>query len=225
MYLPTHYYVYAYLRTSDLTPYYIGKGQGDRAWVEHRNIKEGKGVWTPKDKLRIIIIEQNLSNVGACAIERRLIRWYGRKDLGTGILQNRTHGGDGGLGGSKKGRTCSDHRRKKLAEAGKGRTHTAETKQKISKSHTGKIRAPFSEEWRENMSKNHKGTRGFSHSDETKKRLSEHFSKPIFCVTNNTWYPSRRAACDELNLKVGNVGHCLHGYQKSTGGYQFSYYS
>ncbi len=82
------YYVYSYHRR-DGSPYYIGKGKDRRAYDKQHAIRP------PRDKSLIYIVERGLSEVGALALERRLIRWYGRKDQGTGVLWNMTDGGEG----------------------------------------------------------------------------------------------------------------------------------
>lgn len=142
------FYVYAYLRTEDLTPYYIGKGHGNRAWQRCHSVV------VPKDLSRIVMLEQNLTELGALAIERRMIRWYGRQDLGTGILRNQTDGGEGSAGiipwnrGKKTGSYLTKAGRKKVSDANKG----------VPKNHGAKVSA---------------GLKGKPKSEEHKRKLSE----------------------------------------------------
>ena len=107
----SEYYTYAFLR-EDRTPYYIGKGTGDRLY------KKGSRVFAPpKDKSRIIYLKQNLTEEEAFRHEIYMIDVFGRIDLGTGILHNRTDGGDG-----VSGWVPSEETRRKMSDAQKGKT-------------------------------------------------------------------------------------------------------
>ena len=168
-----YYYTYAYLR-EDKTPYYIGKGKGNRAYR-----RRDKGIKPPKDKSKILILKQNLTEEESFRHEVYMIAVFGRKDLGTGILHNRTNGGDG-----VSGAVVSDETRRKMSEALKGKPRSKEIRRKISEAHKGKT---HSEKSRRNMSESQKGKtfseetkrklseakKGKTHSEETKRKLSE----------------------------------------------------
>jgi hypothetical protein len=158
------YYVYQYLRKNG-TPYYIGKGSKNRAYSTCRVISK------PKDLTRIQIIAQNLPEHEALLLETKLIAIYGRIDLGTGILHNKTDGGEGTvrvankiawnkgkkqsldhnqkISSALKGRKRSSEHQEKINQSLKGRaptflgkTHSAETREKLKKLNLGKKRGP-----------------------------------------------------------------------------------
>lgn len=158
------FYVYAYLRKSDLTPYYIGKGKDDRAYEKHTSK-------TPKDKSRIIFLETNLTEIGAFALERRIIRWYGRKDLKTGILNNRTDGGEG-----TSGYKHTPEAKRLIGESSKGKparhivNHTEEHKQYMSDLYKGRA-----------------GIKGYKHSNDAKEKIrSYHLGRPKKKMSDET---------------------------------------
>ena len=149
---PAGFYVYAYLRKSG-EPYYIGKSLGIRAWIQHR--QNNKGVHTPPAH-QIIIISYNLLEIGAFTLERKLIRWYGRKNNKTGTLHNRTDGGEGASG-----LVQSTETKLKRAESNRGKTRSAKTKDQTRQSLLG-VKHSI-----ERRIKNSAGHTGLKQSEET----------------------------------------------------------
>jgi len=133
--LPQGFYVYQYIR-EDGTPYYIGKGKGARLYdTSKRTIR------APKNKDRIIIVQENLSEELAFKLEKELIAKYGRKNNQTGILRNLTDGGEG-----SSGTIWSIEQRKKISIANKNRSPEllAKIKQAIQESRTPEVGAKIS---------------------------------------------------------------------------------
>lgn len=161
------FYTYAYLR-EDKTPYYIGKGKGNRIYLKRKKVNP------PKDKSRIIYLKQNLTEEEAFKHEIYMISIFGRKDLGTGILHNKTDGGEG-----TSGYNHTEETKHKMSTP-----QSKETKEKISKTLKGRKKLPLSEEQKKKISETKKknfkegkyktpnGMLGKKHKEETKKKMS-----------------------------------------------------
>jgi hypothetical protein len=211
------YYTYAYLREGG-TPYYIGKGKGNRSY-RRRN----KGIKPPKDKSRILILKQNLTEEESFRHEVYMIAVFGRKDLGTGILHNRTDGGEGASGW-----VPSEEWRENISKLHSGKIYDGETRKKISEARIGTIMA---EETKIKISKAFKGKNnpnyGKKHSLETLKKMSEgtkgkntkvrNFISP---QGNNVVVDNLKDFCIENKLNYHCMINLHNGYGKSYKGWK-----
>jgi hypothetical protein len=165
------FYSYLYLR-EDETPYYVGKGCGKRAFKHKKN----GDVHPPKDKFRIIIFPM-LNEAEAFESEMALIELFGRKDLGTGILYNRTNGGDG-----TSGLRWSEEAKQKMSEDRLGeKCYWLFGKRGEGTPRFG-IRIPHSETTKQKMSRTRKG-----------KKLSEEHRLAIAKGQNTEEYRKRKS--------------------------------
>jgi hypothetical protein len=226
---PNRFYVYAYLRSKDsehgkrLTPYYIGKGQGNRAFsASGRGASRSKGrrAPTPKDKNYIAFIQEGLTEPEAFALEIYSIALYGRIDIGTGILRNMTDGGEGGSGISEEtrkrrgaaraGKKMSEETRQKMSAARKGKKMSEETRQKMSAVWlTGRV---CTESTRQKISMANKG-----------KIRSEEVRRAISAQQRKRWYKFRSPCghyyitnhlaefCKQHNLNRGHLSGVARG--------------
>jgi hypothetical protein len=185
-----HYYTYAYLR-EDKTPYYIGKGKGNRLY------KRGSRVFAPpKDKSRIIYLKQNLTEGEAFKHEIYMIAVLGRIDLGTGILHNRTDGGEGIS-------NPSEETRRKMSETHKGKIVSEESRKRI-----GEANKNPSEETRRKKSDANRGENnpnyGKTASKETRKKLSEALKNPSEEIRRKISEASKNRS-KEILKKIGEA--------------------
>ena len=155
------YCVYAHYKLSNNEIFYIGKGISDKRPYE----KSKRGLhWkniVNKYGYYITIIANNLTNEEAIEIEKSQIEKYGRIDKNTGVLINKTDGGDGGP--TRIGYKNSAETRKNIGISLKGRIFTTDHKSKMSES--AKNRNPISEETRKKLQR--------EKTEEHKKNLSK----------------------------------------------------
>ena len=138
------YYIYILKNPITGLPFYVGVGKRDRKKTGPRekshigealNFKNGKvGKHTNKHKLNTILqildsgkeVDIEIGNRYedeklAFDEEIRLIAYYGRRDLGTGILTNMTDGGEGNMNPSIESRKKRSEKRKGIPSGKKGK--------------------------------------------------------------------------------------------------------
>jgi hypothetical protein len=207
------FYVYLWLRSKDsehgqkLSPYYVGKGSGNRAFCRHQRVCPA-----PRNNENVVFVQEGLTEDEAFSLERYCIKLYGRIDKGTGILRNLTDGGDGVSGYthtiatrhilSKKlkgrpswwnGKTHRSESRLKMAQSARGRKQSSETIEKRRQAMLGQKR---SEETCRRIAEVRTGQ---THSDETKQKISQN---------------RKGKATREENPQWGKKGELSHRYGK-----------
>lgn len=170
------YYVYLHINPSTNLPFYVGKGKGNRC----KQTRSRSIFWrriVEKYGFSIQIVQENLTHNEAYDLEVSLIRKYGRRDNGTGILVNLTDGGEGSV----------------------NYKHTEDSLAKMklyvdNRDMSGEKNPNFNNKWSEeqkmNLSKKKKGKKtgaenpfyGKTHSDELKRRVSERLKGKPLCI-------------------------------------------
>jgi hypothetical protein len=191
--------------------FYIGIGKDlKRPYNKTSRSKYWKKV-VDKYGYEVQILKFNLLKEEACELEKLLISWYGRKDMGEGLLINMTDGGDGTL-------RKSEETRRKISEAQKG-----------SKNHAfglnGEKNPNFGNKWSDEQKekarvrsleyfKTHEATfKGRTHSEESRRKISDNANKPCNC----DHYFSKEV----INLQTGVV-HCSSAEASDTYGFKRS---
>ena len=142
------FYVYCFARKGGYAPYYVGKGHGDRCYRDR-----GRNTRAPKDKTRIRIIKDNLTEQEAWDLETTLITFWGRScNEDTGLLRNVKGGGEGGSF------VMSEEQKQKLSEAKRGKHYPKLSEAKKRAAREGRWVSP---------------TQGKRHSEETKQKIRE----------------------------------------------------
>lgn len=161
-------YVYQHIRLDTNEVFYVGIGKTKyRAYNKSTRNNYWKRIVNKAGYL-VEIITEDITWEEACQKEKELIKYYGRRNKGSGTLVNMTDGGEG-YAGMKRHSFSQDHK-EKLSSSNKCKKLSQEHKQKLSIAIKGKKLKPLSEEHKQKLSN---AIKGRSFSEESKKKMSD----------------------------------------------------
>lgn len=173
--------------------FYIGIGVPKRPYIKSSRNSHWENI-VKKYGYTIEVLFTELTLKEACQIEVYLIKYYGRRDLNSGNLVNKTDGGECKY-------SISEETKQKIREKRLGTKASEDTKNKISKIHLGSKR---SEETKQKMSEIQIGRR---HSKETCTKISN-AKKGTQVGKNNPYYG--KVHSDETREKMSNNSKRKH---------------
>lgn len=211
--------VYRHRRNDDNSVFYVGLGEKYRPYNKNKRNSYWKNI-VSKCGYSIEILAENLSLEDAADLEMLLIKEYGRKNIGTGILCNMTDGGEGIADFTPKVRKEISERRKGVRTIPVGMVRNAEWCRKISESKKGKVSAFKGRKHTEKTKaiiKQKRALQVFSEESLKKKSLSmmggnNPFSQAIIDTESNIIYPTMREAAQRIGLKYTTLSAMLNGY-------------
>jgi hypothetical protein len=172
--------LYQHRRLDTNEIFYIGIG---KTMARSKSKKSRNNLWwniVNKSGYEIIVTDKNISWDDACELEKKYIKQYGRKDLGTGILVNMTDGGEGSFG-----HTMPQESKDIISRANKGRKRTKEQKKHLSELLIGENNPNYGNKWSDEQKEDAKNKslkwletndaafKGKKHSEESKLVMSK----------------------------------------------------
>lgn len=194
------FYVYAHYKLGETIPFYIGKGRGTRAYQKtNRSIFWHNVVNVYGFEVKILY--NNLNEEAAVNTEIQMIKEHGRRDVGTGCLVNLTDGGDG-----RRNIIVSQETRQKVSKSNTGKTRSDECKAKISESNR---RRTVSDETKRKISES---LRGKTASTETKEKMSKARIGKKHTTAHPLWSETRKKAWSDTMRGENNP---MYGKQRT----------
>ena len=187
--------IYKHRRLDNNEIFYIGIGNIKRPYEKTNRNPYWKNL-TNKTEYKVEILSDNLTWENAQEAEIQLIKLYGRRDLGLGILVNMTDGGEGN-------NNFSQETKNKISNSLKGNILSQEIRDKISKN-SAKIwkGKHLSKEHRKKLSDSHKGIC---------KDEKHPGSRLILCQETGIFYLTLKSAAIAHNLKCSTLCAMLIG--------------
>lgn len=194
------YVVYQHLRKTDNEVFYIGIGNNIRPHIKSGRSSFWKNEINKHDYI-IKILSDNLEWSEAQQAEIELIKLYGRRDLGLGLLVNLTDGGDGAPG-------CvpTQEHRDKISKALKGKKKLKPSPMKGKKMKPEHIR--------------YGKDNGMFGKSVPKGKDSPYSKEIIDIVTGQIWYCLQDCS-DENNIKKSTLAAWLNGQNKNVSNFRY----